>query len=174
MKINKEGCGVYYQKEASTYDQRRFYCKCRKYHNELSQETVYQFIKESEKTLDIGTGTGRFAIFFAEKGKNVVALDQSIEMLNVAKNKSIDANVDDLIEFIQGDVEKLPFKDNEFDAIISIHVMTHFQDINNFVSEIIRVLKPGGTIVFDLSESINARLYQFVRNNINRSPFLTT
>ncbi len=103
------------------------------------------------KTILITGGTGRFAIYFAERGKKVIALDQSNEMLSVAKKKSIIANVDNLIEFKKGDVEKLPFEDNKFDAIVTIHVMTHFQDINNFVSEIARVLKPGGIFIFDLS-----------------------
>jgi ubiquinone/menaquinone biosynthesis C-methylase UbiE len=166
----KEECSRFYNKEAGKYDARRYYCKCRIYHDELSKDTVFNLVKNAETILDVGTGTGRFAIFLAKKGKNIVAVDQSSEMLEVAKQKSIEDEVSDFIEFVQGDVERLPFEDNTFEAVISIHVMTHFNDINNFISEIARVLKPGGIFVFDLSESFTAKAYQFIRNIIFQKP----
>jgi len=166
----KESCSKYYNIEAENYDSRRYYCNCRKFHDELSKDTVYQFIKDKEYILDVGTGTGRFSTFLAYKGKTVVALDQSEEMLLVAEKKSLSLGVNNRMEFVKGDVEELPFNDNEFDAVISIHVMTHFKDINKFLSEVSRVLKPGGILVFDHTESIFIRWYHFLRVDVlNRS-----
>lgn len=171
MKDDKIRCCKYYQEEAENYDSRRFSCNCRIYYDDLYKKTIYGYLENTETVLDAGTGTGRFAIFLAKMGKRVVAFDQSAEMLEVGRKKSEEQGVSDMIEFVQGDIESLPFGDKRFDAIVSIHVLVHFESDEKIISEFGRVIKPGGTIVFDLAESRIARFYHFLRNRILRIPF---
>jgi ubiquinone/menaquinone biosynthesis C-methylase UbiE len=171
MQEDKIKCCTYYRKEAAAYDSRRFSCNCRKYYDDLYKRTIYDYVKDAETVLDAGAGTGRFAIYLAKMGKRVIAFDQSAEMLEVAKKKSREQGVSDMIEFVQGDIESLPFDEKQFDAIISIHVLVHFESDEKIISEFARVIKPSGTIVFDLSESRAAKLYHFIRNRVLRIPF---
>lgn len=171
MQDDKARCCEYYQKEAVNYDLRRFSCNCRKYYDNLYKKSIYNYVKDAETVLDAGTGTGRFAIYLAKMGKRVVAFDQSAEMLEVAKKNSREQGVSHMIEFVRGDIESLPFDEKRFDAIVSIHVLVHFESDEKIISEFARVIKPGGTIVFDLSESRAAKLYHFIRNRVLRTPF---
>lgn len=171
MQEDKIKCCTYYRKEAAVYDSRRFNCNCRKYYDDLFKKIIHDYVKDAEIVLDAGTGTGRFAIYLAKMGKKVVALDQSAEMLEVARKKSDEHGVSGRIEFIQGDLEDLPLNENSFDAIVSIHVLVHFKLIEKIILEFSRVLKPNGILVFDLSESGVARFYHFMRAKILRMPF---
>jgi ubiquinone/menaquinone biosynthesis C-methylase UbiE len=100
--------------------------------------------------LDAGTGTGRFAIPLAERaGNSVVALDFSNEMLRLNRKLS-EAKGLCTIEYAQGDVEHLPFPDAHFDSVVSITVVRHFPQWKAILDEYVRVLKPGGTIVFEM------------------------
>ena len=171
MQEDKIKCCTYYRKEAAAYDSRRFCCNCRKYYDDLFKKIIHDYVKDAEIVLDAGTGTGRFAVYLAKMGKKVVALDQSADMLEVARKKSREQGVSDMIEFVQGDIESLPFDEKKFDAIVSIHVLVHFKSIEKIISEFSRVLKPNGILVFDLSESMVARFYHFIRAQILRMPF---
>ena len=102
-----------------------------------------------ESILDIATGTGDLAIMFAENttAKKIVGLDISEGMLNVGREKVKDKNLDNRIEMVIGDSEKLPFKDNSFDAITVSFGVRNFETLETGLSEILRVLKPQGKFV---------------------------
>lgn len=98
--------------------------------------------------LDIATGTGDLAIQMAPiKAERIVGLDLSEGMLKVGRKKITDKNLDDRIEMIQGDSEALPFDDNTFDAITVAFGVRNFETLEKGLSEIYRVLKPGGIFV---------------------------
>jgi ubiquinone/menaquinone biosynthesis C-methylase UbiE len=100
--------------------------------------------------LDAGTGTGRFAIPLAKvPGNDVVALDYSDDMLR--KNREL-AGAEGVtgIRYLRGDVEHLPFPAAHFDAVVSITVVRHFPQWRAILEEYIRVVKPGGTLVFEM------------------------
>ena len=100
--------------------------------------------------LDAGTGTGRFAIPLAKvPGNSVVALDYSQEMINLNRKIAAGQGVT-TIEYHQGDVEHLTFAANKFDSVVSITVVRHFPKWQAILSEYIRVLKPGGTLIFEM------------------------
>ena len=110
------------------------------------------------RILDAGTGTGRFAIPLAKiNGNSVVALDYSHEMLDLNQRLSAAQGIRS-IEYMQGDVEHLPFKDNEFDSVVSITVVRHFPQWRAILDEYIRVVRPGGKIIFEMcsGDHINA------------------
>lgn len=92
--------------------------------------------------LDAGAGTGRISKYLKYQGKNVVALDLSLEMLIKQK---------ELLPCIQGDIENLPFGEAAFDTVNATWVLLHFPDWKHILEELIRVLKPHGMLLFEVS-----------------------
>lgn len=108
--------------------------------------TEFADIKEGDFVLDLGSGAGN-DVFIArkltgEKGK-VVGLDMTEKMINKAKENKLKLGYEN-VEFVQGDIEQMPFDDNQFDVVISNCVLNLVPDKNKAFSEIFRVLKPGG------------------------------
>lgn len=101
-----------------------------------------------EKLLDIATGGGHIANAFAPYVKKVTALDLTAEML-VAAERFVKGNGHQNIEFIQGDAENLPFSDESFDVVTCRIAPHHFSNVNKFVYETFRVLKPGGQFLLN-------------------------
>ena len=99
--------------------------------------------------LDIATGTGDLAIMFAERttAKKIIGLDISEGMLNVGREKINRKKLDNRIEMVVGDSEKLPFSNNYFDAITVSFGVRNFETLETGLSEILRVLKPNGKFV---------------------------
>ena len=98
--------------------------------------------------LDVATGTGDLA-FVAQKKLNpnkIVGLDISNGMLNVGRQKSKKRGLEEIIEFTQGDSEKLPFEDNLFDAVMVSFGVRNFENLVVGLTEINRVLKKDGKI----------------------------
>lgn len=101
-----------------------------------------------ESILDIATGTGDLAILLSKSNaKRIVGLDLSAGMLEVGKTKVNALGLQNKIEMIQGDSEKLPFQDNTFDAITVAFGIRNFENLEKGLSEILRVLKPNGIFV---------------------------
>ncbi|MCX7550823.1 bifunctional demethylmenaquinone methyltransferase/2-methoxy-6-polyprenyl-1,4-benzoquinol methylase UbiE [Xanthomarina sp. F2636L] len=98
--------------------------------------------------LDIATGTGDLAINLAEtKAEKIIGLDISQGMLNVGKEKILKKHLQDRIEMVVGDSENLPFEENTFDAITVGFGIRNFETLEKGLTEILRVLKPGGIFV---------------------------
>lgn len=98
--------------------------------------------------LDIATGTGDLAIQMAPiKADKIVGLDLSEGMLNVGRKKIKSKNLSDKIEMIQGDSEALPFENDSFDAITVAFGVRNFENLEKGLSEIYRILQPGGIFV---------------------------
>ena len=98
--------------------------------------------------LDIATGTGDFAIeALSLNPKKIIGVDISEGMLSVGREKLIKKNLTDKIELISGDSEFLPFEDNFFDAVIVSFGVRNFENLEKGLSDMLRVLKPGGKVV---------------------------
>ncbi len=101
-----------------------------------------------QQILDIATGTGDLALMMADLNPTkIVGLDISEGMLEVGKQKVAKANLSDKIEMIVGDSENIPFEDNTFDAITVSFGVRNFENLDKGLTEIFRVLKPGGKFV---------------------------
>ncbi|WP_299155804.1 bifunctional demethylmenaquinone methyltransferase/2-methoxy-6-polyprenyl-1,4-benzoquinol methylase UbiE [uncultured Christiangramia sp.] len=101
-----------------------------------------------DSILDIATGTGDLAIQMANTGATrIVGLDLSDGMLSVGRKKIAAKKLDVGIEMIQGDSENLPFEADSFDAITVAFGVRNFENLELGLSEIFRVLKPGGIFV---------------------------
>ena len=104
--------------------------------------------KNPKVILDVATGTGDLA-FAAYKKLNpdkIIGLDLSNGMLEVGRNKIKKKKLEDKLEFVQGDSEKLPFEDNFFDSVMVSFGVRNFENLNMGLKEIFRVLKPNGNI----------------------------
>lgn len=98
-----------------------------------------------KRLLDVGCGAGEAAIYFAQQGAVVTALDISGAFLRVVRQLSAKYAVP--VDVIISPVEFLPFPDNTFDVIYGNSVLHHL-DFHRSMREIHRVLKPGGRAFF--------------------------
>jgi demethylmenaquinone methyltransferase/2-methoxy-6-polyprenyl-1,4-benzoquinol methylase len=101
-----------------------------------------------ERILDVATGTGDFAFETLKRlsPKEIVGVDLSEGMLEKARAKAERKNSGE-IRFLKGDSENLAFGDNIFDAVTVAFGVRNFGDLEKGLSEIYRVLKPGGKLV---------------------------
>jgi SAM-dependent methyltransferase len=99
-----------------------------------------------QAVLDVACGTGVVAITAQRRGARVKALDLSPVLLEDARKNA--AIINAAIEFTEGDVEALPYKDGEFDVVLSQfgHMFAPRPEVA--IREMLRVLKPGGRIAF--------------------------
>ena len=104
-------------------------------------------IRPGERVLDLATGTGITAIAARERGANVTGVDLTPELLAVAQKKAQDAGFDD-IDFREGDAEALPFADATFDVVLSTCGHMFAPDQPKVASELARVTRPGGRVIF--------------------------
>ncbi len=101
-----------------------------------------------KKVLDIATGTGDLAINLCKTtAEKIIGLDISSGMLEIGKAKIKKLHLENKIELVLADSEKIPFENNSFDAITVAFGVRNFEDLEKGLSEIYRVLKPGGVFV---------------------------
>jgi demethylmenaquinone methyltransferase/2-methoxy-6-polyprenyl-1,4-benzoquinol methylase len=109
------------------------------------------FLKELQpkKILDVATGTGDVAIMASGllKPEAITGIDISEGMLEIGRKKIQRLGLQDAIELLKGDSETINFKDNSFDAVTVAFGVRNFQNLEKGLSEILRVLKPGGKLV---------------------------
>lgn len=113
------------------------------------RKKVVSFIgkKNPKSILDIATGTGDLAIALTKTGATqITGLDISAGMLEKGKQKIAERKLDNTISMTLGDSENLPFDDATFDAITVAFGVRNFENLEKGLSEIYRVLKPGGDL----------------------------
>jgi SAM-dependent methyltransferase len=123
-------------------------------------------IKPGETVLDVGTGTGVVAITAARKGASVTGLDLTPALLDAARENARVASLGS-IQWLEGDAERLPFPDGQFDVVVSQfgHMFAPRPDVA--LAQMHRVLKPSGRIAFATwpPEHFIGRLFAFVGKN---------
>jgi demethylmenaquinone methyltransferase/2-methoxy-6-polyprenyl-1,4-benzoquinol methylase len=98
--------------------------------------------------LDVATGTGDFAIETLKLNPDqVIGVDISEGMLEVGRKKMKARGIDHKIDLRLGDSENLPFEENKFDAVIVAFGVRNFENLEKGLTEMQRVLKPGGQLV---------------------------
>lgn len=103
---------------------------------------------EPKLILDVATGTGDFAIETLKLNPDqVIGVDISEGMLEVGRTKMKARGIDHKIDLRLGDSENLPFEENKFDAVIVAFGVRNFENLEKGLTEMQRVLKPGGQLV---------------------------
>ena len=98
--------------------------------------------------LDVATGTGEFAIEALRLNPDkIYGIDIADGMLEIGRKKILAKNADATIELLHGDSENIPFEENKFDAVTVAFGVRNFENLKRGLSEILRVLKPGGIVV---------------------------
>jgi SAM-dependent methyltransferase len=90
--------------------------------------------------LEVGCGTGELAARLqADLDVRLIAIDQSARMVEIARGRGVDAR--------EGDVQELAFGDSSFDVAVAAWMLFHVGDLDGGISELARVLRPGGRLV---------------------------
>jgi len=122
--------------------------------------------------LDVATGTGDFALEAIRilKPKKVIGVDISEGMLAIAREKILDRKLSDRFEVQLGDSERLAFSDDTFDAVTVAFGVRNFEDLQQGLDDISRVIRPGGQVVileFSKPKGFPIKeLYAFYSKNI--------
>jgi SAM-dependent methyltransferase len=107
-----------------------------------ARQVLFDAIAEVQprRVLEVGPGEGELAERMRKDlGSEVVAIDQSERMVELTQRRGIDARL--------GDVQALPFDDEEFDCAVAAWMLYHVTDIERALGELARVLRPGGRLV---------------------------
>lgn len=116
-----------YDKTSDIYNSRYRSVQFEKYSRTLKD------IDLSGKILDLGSGTGLLSIFLKKK---LISIDISQKMLIKSNSKNV-----------QGDMVKLPFKDNSFDTVLSFSALMNSNSPQKTINEVYRILKPKGVFI---------------------------
>jgi SAM-dependent methyltransferase len=101
-------------------------------------------ISAGDRVLDVGAGTGNAAIPAALAGASVVASDLTPELFEAGRGLAADRGAE--LEWQEADAEALPYRDGEFDAVISCVGVMFAPHHQQSADELVRVCRPGGTI----------------------------
>lgn len=119
--------------------------------------------KSTDSILDIATGTGDFAILAYNKlhPSRIVGCDISEGMMQVGREKVAKLGIADKIEFRNEDCSNMSFQSNSFDAVISAFALRNFQNLDQCLKEMHRVLAPNGHLsVVDLCTPVSFPMKQ--------------
>ena len=140
----------------------------RKYEDMADRMAIRKLLpKEMENFVDIAGGYGRLADEYIPRSKSATLFDYSQTELDDAKKK-----YGKKLNTVQGDIYKLPFKDDEFSALLMVRATHHFKDMDKVLAELYRILKPGGVAVIEVANKKTLpRMMRYWRGKTDISPF---
>lgn len=140
----------------------------RQYEDQADRMAIRKLLpKRMEKFADIGGGYGRLANEYLKRAHKIYLFDYSKTELEQAKEI-----YGDKIETKAGDIYDLPFKDEELDGLMMVRVTHHLKDLPKAVSELYRVLKPGGVAVVEVANKRTLpKMARFITGRSKVNPF---
>lgn len=133
-----------YGREASTYDKVRFESPGGRFLDGIEKETILKWLKNGS-ILELGVGTGRFAIFLAKGGHEFTGIDITPAMMEVASLKAKKENIK--LKLIQMDAENLNFPPSSFDNVLCSRTFAYFHNPNRVLKGVHNVLREGGRLI---------------------------
>ena len=131
-------------------------------HNLLMYRDTYQLLdlSSNDNILEIGFGNGAFIKELVEKTEpgKYCGIDISDTMIRTATRRNKTLIKDEKVELLKGSVENLPFNNHLFDKVFTLNTIYFWKDPQRVMSEIKRVLKPGGIFVVGLSTGESMRV----------------
>ncbi|QKE72211.1 class I SAM-dependent methyltransferase [Arthrobacter citreus] len=116
---------------------------------------IKTLVKEEAKILEIAPGPGYLSIELAKMGFEVTGVEISPDFVTIEKNNAKEANVS--VDFKEGNASNLPCEENTFDFIVCSAAFKNFKEPVKAISEMYRVLKPGGTaLIIDMNYNSTA------------------
>jgi ubiquinone/menaquinone biosynthesis C-methylase UbiE len=112
-------------------------------------------LKRGSRVADLGCGSGVFTDLLHKQGYSPVGLDISPKLIALGRTKYPD------IEFLEGDVENLPFPPASLDGVLLSGLVHHLPDPSRCAAEVFRVLKPGGSFVAFDPHRMNPYMYLY-------------
>ena len=117
-------------------------------------------IEKEDTVADIGAGTGYLTLELAKKAAQVIAVDNSSQMLSIARKEAGKAGLSN-IRFLDGNAEELPVEDEQVDLVYANMLLHHVNDPLQVFKEMRRILKPGGKVIItDINEHEHTWLRQ--------------
>lgn len=104
-------------------------------------------LSPEHEILDAGGGLAPFQLLAASRCRAVVNLDADINIIELAKRTTV-FRLAKSLSIRQGDIRNIPYEDGRFDRVFCISVLEHLDRPNEALSELLRVLKPGGHLIF--------------------------
>jgi ubiquinone/menaquinone biosynthesis C-methylase UbiE len=127
---------AYYDVMAEGYEAER-HAGYHRHLDEAEVETVADLVRGRE-VLEVGCGTGLILARLAGLARRAVGVDLSPGMLALARERGLDV--------VEANATALPFPDASFDVAVSFKVLAHIPDIRGALSEMARVVRPGGIV----------------------------
>ena len=105
------------------------------------------------RVLDVATGTGHTAFAFAQYVSEIIGIDLTPQMLAEAEKLAAGKGITN-VRFVEANIHELPFDDetfddDQFDLVTCRRAAHHFAEIDEALSEMVRMLKPGGLLLVD-------------------------
>ena len=125
--------------------------------------------------LDIGCGNGRNSLHLTSlaRGFKVIAIDFSVKMLRIAKNKTQQQKLDRNIEFILGDIARLPLSTSSIDNAIYVATLHHLPSVGlrlQSLKDLARCLKPGGRMFISVWDFEQERFKKELAEQLKEPP----
>lgn len=118
---------------------------------------------------EIGCGRGNFAIYLAQQGARVTALDFSDRAITIARQRSQKIGVD--VDWHVGDACATGLPDATFDLVISCECMEHVPTPHTMMQELARLMRPGGRLLLTTPSQLNAQLLGWLHAWWKREPY---
>ena len=137
-----------------------------KYKTSIESNFLKKYITHSQTILDIGGGSGRFAIPFYNEGQKITLIDKDEHALSILSKRCPD------IQFINNDfIHWEPKIKNSFDIILSIEVLLYINDWKSYFNKVYDLLKDDGVFIFTATNKYSWRtIFQKVKD-INKPDY---
>jgi 2-polyprenyl-3-methyl-5-hydroxy-6-metoxy-1,4-benzoquinol methylase len=145
---------------ARTFDERRFGGAIGAIVSGTQSRTLADAVGriQGRTILDVGTGTGRAAIFLARGGAKVTAIDASEQMLDVARQRAVKEGVS--VTFQRGDAHKIEAADRSFEVVVCFRLLMHLPQWQTCIHELCRVSEQ--LVILDYPSARSMAVFQSI------------